>query len=189
MLLTDVVEEELIKLKADLLEVLRKCPTTNRGREDGEPAGCAAGAVRRLLPRDWRSVIRTNEDVAELARRCDELDVSPYPIGARSGLGTLYVIRYKKGRTIGQDATEARPGRLQKEAQKLFDFPVGTKKNIAAALYLSADGATTEQVTKLVGGHHLNLLKEVEKKGYIVRRDRAAVGSSGRRVIRYRIVT
>jgi hypothetical protein len=76
---------------------------------------------------------------------------------------------------------------LHEKAQKLFRFPLGTKKNIAAAMYLSGAGATTEEVVQEVGDPKLNLLKEIEKMGYRVERTKVR-SPTGRTVTRYKIL-
>ena len=80
------------------------------------------------------------------------------------------------------------PHGLNIQAQELFGFALGTKKNRAAAMYLSPQGATTDEVIQEVGDLKLNLLPEVQKKGYTVSKKQKVRSASGRYVIKYRII-
>src|SRR5262250_8488 len=153
-------DTDLLKLKSDFQKVLKTCPVTNiRGKPDP-----SAAAIRRLLANKWGHVIKTDDDVADLADRCG-LHVYVYGTGSRAGRGETLIVRDPHGRSLGRPIAKA-SGVLHEKAQKLFRFPLGTKKNIAAAMYLSGAGATTEEVVQEVGDPKLNLLKEIEKMGY-----------------------
>jgi hypothetical protein len=106
--------------------------------------------------------------------------------GSRSGTGELLIIRDKDGRSLG-GTTWKDEDTLTRKAHKLFGFPVGTKKNAAAAMYLSAQGATTEEVIQKVGDTKLNLLKEVEARGYSVMKSKVR-SARGTTVTRYKII-
>jgi hypothetical protein len=154
---------DFLKLKSEFERILKTCPTT----EVRETAGISASTVRNLLKANgWAHIIKTNDQVAELAQTSG-LDVSVHEYGSRSGTGELLIIRDKDGRSLG-GTTWKDEDTLTRKAHKLFGFPVGTKKNAAAAMYLSAQGATTEEVIQKVGDTKLNLLKEVEARGYSV---------------------
>jgi len=133
----------------------------------------------------WAHLIKTNDDVVELAEYCG-FEVSAYATGSRSGGGTLLVVRDANGRPLGQPAVKT-PHALNIKAQELFGFPLDTKKNRAAAMYLSPQGATTDEVIQEVGDPKINLLKEVEKMGYTVDRSKVR-SSSGRDVTKYKII-
>jgi hypothetical protein len=148
--------------------------------------GWAASAIRHLLlirENEWGRVIKTDDDVVELAELCGGFTASAYPMGGRSGRGKLIVIRCDNRKMGTQEL--AVPDRSNQEAEELFGFPVGTKKNIAAAMYLS-EGATTEQVVKVVGDPKLNLLKEVEKMGFTAHRTKVK-SSKGTFITKYSI--
>jgi hypothetical protein len=177
-----VSESSLRRLKTDFLEVVKTCPLTTVREEPG----WAASAIRHLLlSRDngWGQVIKTDDDVVELAELCGGFTASAYPTGGRSGRGKIIVIRCDNRKMETQEL--AVPDRSNQEAEELFGFPVGTKKNIAAAMYLSK-GATTEEVVKVVGDPKLNLLKEVEKMGFIVHRTKVK-SSKGTLITKYSI--
>jgi hypothetical protein len=176
-----ISKPDLLRLKSEFERILKTSPTTNVR----ENAGISASTIRNLLRKSgWAHAIKTNDDVEELAEYCG-LEVSAYKTGSRSGRGTLIVFRDANGRPLG--AAVKTPNALNIKAQELFGFALSTKKNRAAAMYLSPQGATTDEVIQEVGDSKLNLLKEVEKKGYTV--DRSKVRSaSGRDVTKYKIV-
>ena len=175
MSISSVTEDDLPRLKSDFLTVLESCPRTG--------IGCAAGALRRLLlTKGWQSVIKSNDDIAELAELCD-LHINAFPIGAgRSGRGTLLLVSDPKKPWIGKPV-ETRD-QVHRRVQALFGFPLGTTKNAAAAMYLVDKGATTEEITKEIGGPALNLLREVESQGHTVIRIREN-SPKGTKVTRY----
>ena len=176
-------DSDLVKLKSDFQQVLKTSATTNiRGNSDP-----SAATMRRLLAtKGWGRVLKTDDDVADLAYRCG-LDVSAYLTGSRAGKGKTLIIRDPQGRPLGRSTTTP-SGALHEKAQKLFKFDLGTKKNRAAAMYLSGAGATTEEVVQEVGDPKLNLLREVEKMGYRVEKTKVK-SQTGRTVTRYKILT
>jgi hypothetical protein len=123
-------DADLLKLKSDFQRVLKTSPITNV-REKPDPS---AATIRRLLAkRGWGHVIKTDDDVQELAELCG-LEVDAYPTGSRAGIGTIRIVRDPHGRPLGRSIAK-RSGALHEKAEKLFGFPLGTKKNIAAAMY------------------------------------------------------
>jgi hypothetical protein len=122
---------------------------------------------------------------ADFGQDTNELFLDGYPTGGRSGktIG-LYVSDPRKART-GRPI-EAR-GEVHRQVHRLFGFPLGTKKNAAAALYLSDRGATTEEIRKEIGEAMLNLLKEVKIQGHTVSEIKEK-SPRGRFVTRYKII-
>src|SRR6266498_5118994 len=121
-----VAESEFLKLKADFLEVLEICPTTNRR---GEEPGCAAGAIRRLLGiKGWTYVIKTNDDIEELATHCDGLVVSAYAIGSRTGQSKLLVVRHEQKRSIGRTNYRAELRMLAHESARALQLSLWDQK-------------------------------------------------------------
>lgn len=67
-----------------------------------------------------------------------------------------------------------------------FGFRKGSKKSEAAKLYNSKKGATLAEVKEKIGSSQLNLLKELEEKGWEI--SRTKVGGEGKKqVTRYKI--
>jgi hypothetical protein len=177
MAISSLPANDMLKLKSDFRRALEKCPSIG--------GKCPAGALRGLLRDEgWQNVIKTNDDIAELAQLCG-VDVDAYPTGGRSGktIG-LYVSDPRKAKT--GKPIEAR-GEVHRQVHRLFGFPLGTKKNAAAALYLSDAGATTEEIRKEIGEPMLNLLKEVKIQGHAVSEIKEK-SPSGRSVKRYKII-
>jgi hypothetical protein len=174
---------DLLKLKADFQQVLKTCPVTNVR----EISGPHAAAIRRFLAeKGWATIVKTDDDVGDLAKRCG-LVVSAYLTGSRAGHGTMLIIHDPQGRPVGRPIAKS-SGVSHDKVQKLFKFPLGTKKNIAAAMYLERGGATTEEVNREVGDPKLNLLNEVKKLGYRVEKTKERSPTTGRMVIRYKIL-
>jgi hypothetical protein len=66
----------------------------------------------------------------------------------------------------------------------VFGFRTGSMKSKAAAMYSSKKGATLEEVKTSLGSVQLNLLKDLEQRGFKVKRVKEA-GDGKRQVTRY----
>lgn len=69
-----------------------------------------------------------------------------------------------------------------------FGFRKDSKKSQAAKLYASKKGATLAEVKAATNSSQLNLLKELEEKGYTIEQTKVA-GSGKKQVTRYKILT
>lgn len=122
---------EFLKLKWEFERMLKECATT----EVRESPGVTASTIRnRLQKSGWAHVIKTNDQIEHLARSCG-LDLSVYDHGS----GKLLIIRDKHGQPLGRSVSKT-PDALNRKAYRLFGFDLGTKKNIAAGMYLRLRG-------------------------------------------------
>jgi hypothetical protein len=67
-----------------------------------------------------------------------------------------------------------------------FGFRLDSKKHKAAVMYASKKGATLNEVKKVLKSTQFNLLNEVEKRGFKIKRVPVA-GANGRTVTRFHI--
>lgn len=73
-----------------------------------------------------------------------------------------------------------------KAAVDAYGFKLDTVRSKAAAMYASKKGATVAEVQEALGSLQLNLLKDVEKRGFTIERTKEKGGT--RMITRYRIV-
>ena len=94
----------------------------------------------------WRRVMNTTTSVQEAKT---EAKPRIRPVKSRA---------QKKAESKQRTQRQAKP-------KDQFGFREGSKQSKAAHMYFQGDGATTEEVKKRLGGPHLNLLKDVRKRG------------------------
>lgn len=89
----------------------------------------------------------------------------------------------KPAKAAGKKAAAEKKPAAERDA---FGFRKGSKKSEAAKLYSSKKGATLAEVKEKTGSSQLNLLKELEEKGWEI--SRTKVGGEGKKqVTRYKI--
>lgn len=98
----------------------------------------------------------------------------------------------KKAKANGHSkpkAVKARKARTV-DASKLdqFGFRLGTIKSKAAAIYAAKNGATLSEVKDKLKSTQFNLLTEVTKRGFKVKRT-PETGDTNRKVMRFKIAT
>lgn len=80
---------------------------------------------------------------------------------------------------------EAKPKAEKPEIKRdAFGFREGTVKSKAAAMYASKDGATVDEIRDALNSVQLNLITELEKRGFTVKREKEKK-PSGRIITRY----
>jgi hypothetical protein len=82
-------DPDLVKLESDFQGALKSCPVTNIR---GIPDPSAASIRRHLARKGWGHVIKTDDDIRDLAQRCG-LDVYHYVTGGRAGGGATLIVR------------------------------------------------------------------------------------------------
>jgi len=96
-------------------------------------------------------------------------------------------IRKAKNKAEKQAESQAK-AKKEPKPKDMFGFRENSKESIAAAMYYSGEGATTDQVREKLGGPHLNLLKKVKELGFEVTEIHVASPTTNRSVKKYRIV-
>ena len=92
---------------------------------------------------------------------------------------TLAPVIPSKEKTKKAKATNA-----TNETKEGFGFKTGSVRDVAAGMYAASSGATVEEVKSVTGSIQLNLLKELEAKGWTVKRVKEE-GSGKRKTTRY----
>lgn len=85
-----------------------------------------------------------------------------------------------KAKAKAKKAREVNPAMVD-----AFGLRKGSIKSKAAALYARADGATLAEVKKVVGSVQYNVLKQLEEKGYKLKRVEETSKKSGRTTNRF----
>lgn len=80
------------------------------------------------------------------------------------------------------------PAKAAKAEQDAYGYRAGSMKSKAASLYAAKGGATLAEVKTALGSTQLNLLKDLEGRGFAVKRVKEA-GVGKRQVTRYFLTT
>ena len=83
-------------------------------------------------------------------------------------------------------APKAAKAKVEAAAKDVYGFREGSMKSQAAAMYSRKEGATLEEVKSALKSSQLNLLKELEAKGYKVKKVKEE-GNGNKPVTRYHL--
>ncbi|HET9285744.1 MAG TPA: hypothetical protein VFR24_27655 [Candidatus Angelobacter sp.] len=92
----------------------------------------------------------------------------------------------EEGKPIETDVSVVKPTQAEPTSSKLdeWGYRPGSLKSRAAEMYAREQGATLEEVKSALNSVQLNLLKDLEGRGFPVRREKED-GKGGRKVTRY----